>query len=155
MARDVFRDVAALGAGRRGYSTRLHQRVHDLVLEWLDRPEGAQLPFADSDEAFAAQTQSCSAWVQAEYRAAIEGVREARRLGATALELRMDSELVVRQLVGRYRVKNPGLLPLFETLVAELQLAGPVTINHVPRARNARADALANAALDARSKAPG
>lgn len=87
---------------------------------------------------------------QAEYRAAIAGVRRARELGATAIDLRMDSELVVRQLSGRYRVKNPGLRPLFESLLSELDSAGPYSVGHVPRARNARADALANAALDAR-----
>ncbi|MCZ2110253.1 MAG: ribonuclease HI family protein, partial [Dehalococcoidia bacterium] len=56
---------------------------------------------------------------QAEYRAAIAGVRLARKLGATGLDLRMDSELVVRQLSGQYRVKNAALQPLFQALVAE------------------------------------
>lgn len=85
---------------------------------------------------------------QAEYRAAIEGVRKARALGATALELRMDSELVIRQIIGRYRVKNPGLQPLFSTLVQELNDLGPYVVAHVPRERNKRADQLANFALD-------
>lgn len=89
---------------------------------------------------------------QAEYRAAIEGVRRARSLGATAIELRLDSELIVRQLIGRYRVKNAALLPLFTTLVQELEATGPYTVGHVPGERNKRADALANAALD--GKAP-
>ncbi|MCK9518097.1 MAG: ribonuclease HI family protein [Dehalococcoidia bacterium] len=86
---------------------------------------------------------------QAEYRAAIEGVRAARKAGATGIELRMDSELVVRQLTGQYRVKNVALQPLFAALVQELEATGPYTVGHVPRAHNARADALANAALDA------
>lgn len=85
---------------------------------------------------------------QAEYRAAIAGVRKARELGATGIDLRMDSELVVRQLLGVYRVKNPALQPLHGTLLRELEEAGPYSVGHVPRARNARADALANAALD-------
>lgn len=85
---------------------------------------------------------------QAEYRAAIEGVRKARELGATGIELRMDSELVVRQIIGRYRVKNAALIPLFATLIQELEATGPYTIGHVPREQNRRADALANAALD-------
>lgn len=85
---------------------------------------------------------------QAEYRAAIEGVRKARSLGATAIDLRMDSELVVRQLAGLYRVKNAALQPLFTTLLGELEASGPYTVGHVPRTRNTRADALANAALD-------
>lgn len=87
---------------------------------------------------------------QAEYRAAIAGVRAARTLGATGIDLRLDSELVVRQLAGLYRVKNIALQPLFAALLAELEATGPYTVGHVPRARNARADALANAALDAR-----
>jgi ribonuclease HI len=88
---------------------------------------------------------------QAEYRAAIAGVRAARKAGATGIELRMDSELVVRQLIGRYRVKNAALQPLFATLVQELEATGPYTVAHVRRAQNARADALANAALDGKA----
>lgn len=87
---------------------------------------------------------------QAEYRAAIAGVRKARAFGATGIDLRMDSELVVRQLSGRYRVRNAALQPLFATLVAELEAVGPYSVGHVPRADNSRADALANAALDGR-----
>ena len=49
---------------------------------------------------------------QAEYRAVIAGLEEVVGLGATHVELRADSELVVKQLNGRYRVKHPGLLPL-------------------------------------------
>jgi len=89
---------------------------------------------------------------QAEYRAAIEGVRLARRLGATGIELRMDSELVVRQLAGVYKVRNPGLQPLFVELVRELEAIGPYTVAHVPRSLNRRADALANAALKTEAK---
>ena len=85
---------------------------------------------------------------QAEYRAAIEGVRAARELGASGIDLRMDSELVVRQLAGRYRVKNAALQPLFAALLAELEAVGGYTVGHVPRALSGRADALANAALD-------
>lgn len=88
---------------------------------------------------------------QAEYRAAIEGVRTARQLGATAIDLRMDSELVIRQLMGRYRVKNVALKPLYAALVHELEETGPSTIGHVPRELNRRADALANAALDGKT----
>ncbi|MBA4180935.1 MAG: ribonuclease H [Anaerolinea sp.] len=87
---------------------------------------------------------------QAEYRAALEGVRKARQLGATAIDLRLDSELVVRQLSGLYRVRNAALKALFTALLQELEATGPYTVGHVPRARNARADALANAALDAK-----
>ena len=84
----------------------------------------------------------------AEYRAAIAGVRAAHDLGATSIDLRLDSELVVKQLAGRYRVKNAALKPLFAALVEALEAVGPYTVGHVPRARNKRADALANEALD-------
>jgi ribonuclease HI len=85
----------------------------------------------------------------AEYRGAIEGVRKAKLLGATNIDLRMDSELVVRQLAGIYRVKHPALQPLYATLMGELDPVG-WSVGHIPRAENARADALANAALDGR-----
>ncbi len=84
----------------------------------------------------------------AEYRAANAGGRAAHDRGATSIELRLDSELVVRQLAGRYRVKNAALRPLFAALVEALEAVGPYTVGHVPRARNKRADALANEALD-------
>ncbi len=88
----------------------------------------------------------------AEYRAAIAGVRAAGELGASSIDLRLDSELVVRQLAGRYRVKNAALRPLFAALVDALETVGPYTVGHVRRARNARADALANEALDAQRR---
>ena len=84
----------------------------------------------------------------AEYRAAIAGVQAAHDLGATSIDLRLDSLLVVRQVAGRYRVKNAALRPLFASLVEALEAVGPYTVGHIPRARNARADALANEALD-------
>lgn len=86
---------------------------------------------------------------QAEYRALISALQQALKLGAAVVQVYMDSELVVRQVTGRYRVKNPGLKPLYEE-VKNLQprFAG-FRISHVPRTRNAEADALANAAADA------
>jgi ribonuclease HI len=85
----------------------------------------------------------------AEYTALVRGLEHAAELGVRRIRVRMDSELVVRQLLGVYRVKNAGLQPLH----AEAQrLRGRFPgfhIEHVPRAENARADALANAALDA------
>jgi probable phosphoglycerate mutase len=90
----------------------------------------------------------------AEWRAAIAVLAAAQRLGARSIELRMDSELVVRQLQGRYQVRHPGLRPLYEQARALLAGFDQVTITHVPRARNARADKLANEALD-RARQPG
>ena len=85
----------------------------------------------------------------AEYTALQRGREAAQARGLRRLQVRMDSELVVRQLLGLYRVKNPGLAPLY---LAVRQLAarfGSFRIEHVPREANRRADALANAALDA------
>jgi ribonuclease HI len=84
---------------------------------------------------------------QAEYRAVIAALENAIRLGARQVELNSDSELVVRQINGRYRVKNEALKPLFGK-VKELQSSlESCTINHVPRQQNREADRLANAAL--------
>jgi ribonuclease HI len=90
---------------------------------------------------------------QAEYRAAIAALEAALGLGARDVELCMDSELVVRQLSGRYKVKNPGLIPLHKRVLALRQRFDRVHIVHVPRAQNKIADKLANEALD-RGDAP-
>src|SRR5579884_3501605 len=79
----------------------------------------------------------------AEYRALLRGLREAEMLGARAIRVHSDSELLVRQLTGRYRVKSPALAPLHREALARLR-----AFARVPRERNAAADALANRALD-------
>ena len=86
----------------------------------------------------------------AEYRGAIAAVEAALELGATELELRLDSELVVRQVQGRYRVRNASLKPLHARLQRALDRLDVARVRHVPRAQNSRADELANAALDGR-----
>jgi ribonuclease HI len=85
----------------------------------------------------------------AEYRAVLKGIERARELGATELELIGDSELVARQLTGAYKVKHPAMKPLFDEAIAALAGFERWRIRTVPRAQNARADALVNAALDA------
>lgn len=84
----------------------------------------------------------------AEYHGAIAAVEAALEMGATELELRLDSELIVRQLEGRYRVRNKQLKPLFEQLSALVDRLDAFQPIHVRREFNRRADALANAALD-------
>ena len=84
---------------------------------------------------------------QAEYRAVIAALEEAGRLGARRVKLYLDSELVVKQLRGEYRVKKEGLKPLFR-LVKELERnLDSLHISHIPRWRNKEADALANRAF--------
>jgi ribonuclease HI len=85
----------------------------------------------------------------AEYQALLKGVERAAALGADEIELVNDSELVARQLTGRYKVKHPAMKPLYEEARVALQSFGRWKIRTVPRAQNARADALVNAALDA------
>lgn len=85
---------------------------------------------------------------QAEYRALIAALREALKLDAAGVQVFMDSELVVRQVTGRYRVKNPGLKPLYDEVKALQSRFSAFRINHVLRTRNAEADGLANAAAD-------
>lgn len=85
---------------------------------------------------------------EAEYRAAIAGLEAALALGATRATLRMDSELVVRQLLGRYRVRNPRLRPLWGRLEELRRRFHCLRVERVPRAENRLADALANQALD-------
>jgi ribonuclease HI len=85
---------------------------------------------------------------QAEYKAAIAAVEAALALGARSLELRMDSELVVRQLQHRYRVRDPVLRRLFARLLELRRRFQEFQVKAIPREQNRRADALANRALD-------
>lgn len=85
---------------------------------------------------------------EAEYRAAVAVVEAALALGASQLELRMDSELVARQLTGRYRVRNPGLIPHYQRLQTLRSQLQRLHVVHVRREFNREADRLANLALD-------
>jgi len=84
----------------------------------------------------------------AEYRAVLKALERAAALGATELELIGDSELVARQLTGAYKVKHPSMKPLHAEATSALSAFDRWSIRSVPRAQNARADALVNAALD-------
>jgi ribonuclease HI len=83
----------------------------------------------------------------AEYRALVEGLKLALDHRPEQLTVRADSQLLIRQLEGRYRVKNAALQPLY--LEAKRLLSKmPHRLEHVPREENAVADAFANDALD-------
>jgi ribonuclease HI len=84
----------------------------------------------------------------AEYRALLLGLKLARRAKVARLQVFLDSELLVKQLTGLYRVKSPHLLPLWQEAKKELQNFKAHAISHVPREANSRADALANQAID-------
>ena len=85
----------------------------------------------------------------AEYRALLLGIELARARGASELELIGDSELIVEQVKGEYRVKDAGLRPLHAQVRAALEDFERWTIRHVRREHNAAADALVNETLDA------
>ena len=85
----------------------------------------------------------------AEYTALVRILEAAVKLGIEHIEVRMDSELVVRQMLGQYRVKNQGLIPLFFQAKALTQRFKSFSIVHVPREMNKEADRLANQAMDA------
>ena len=84
----------------------------------------------------------------AEYRALLRGLRHAAELGAREIELINDSELVAKQLTGAYKVKHPAMRPLYAQAIEALNGFEKWRIRSVPRAQNARADALVNEALD-------
>lgn len=86
----------------------------------------------------------------AEYRALLAGIEQAGLLGADQIEIRGDSELVVRQVKGEYKVKNPGIKPLHIRVHEALGNFDGWEIEHVRREENAEADALVNDALDGR-----
>ncbi|MBV1848729.1 bifunctional RNase H/acid phosphatase [Catellatospora tritici] len=85
----------------------------------------------------------------AEYRGLIAGLEAAAELGATLVEVRMDSKLVVEQMSGRWQIKHQGLRPLAAQAAALVRKFDQVTYGWIPRERNRAADALANAAMDA------
>jgi ribonuclease HI len=91
----------------------------------------------------------------AEYRALIRALEEAQLLGGRRLTIKADSELVVRQLSGRYQVKSAHLKPLFDRACALLQQFERVHVTHVRRAENSLADRLATGAIKAAKKAQG
>jgi ribonuclease HI len=84
----------------------------------------------------------------AEYRALIAGLGAAARAGADPLLVCMDSELVVRQMTGEYRVKHAGLKPLHAEARRALAKLGRVRFSSVRREANTHADRLVNEALD-------
>ena len=89
----------------------------------------------------------------AEYQALLLGLAEARRLGVKKLRVLADSELMVKQLTGRYRVKSPHLIPLWREALNALKKFEAWAIAHVPREENHLADEAANRAIDQKAAA--
>lgn len=89
----------------------------------------------------------------AEYEGLLLGLALARQLNAADIEIRSDSELLVKQLLGAYRVKNPALRELFDQAQDALAPFAGVEVRHIRRELNTEADALCNQTLDAAAKA--
>jgi ribonuclease HI len=84
----------------------------------------------------------------AEYNGLLAALRWAAEHHVTTLHIRADSELLVKQMKGQYRVKNPGLIPLYEEAKSLTRRIGRVTFEHVRREVNKEADRLCNEAMD-------
>ena len=89
----------------------------------------------------------------AEYRGLLAALTWAAQHGIATLHVRSDSELLVKQMRGEYRVKNPGLQPLYEEARSLARQIGRVTFEHVRREFNKDADRLANEAMDEAAQA--
>ena len=105
-------------------------------------PEGEVV--AEVSEAIGTETNNV-----AEYRALVAGLECALDLGVERLRVCLDSLLLVRQVRGEYKVKAPGLRPLYRQAVRLSGEFAAFSIEHVRREKNTVADGLANAALDA------
>ncbi len=85
----------------------------------------------------------------AEYKALLKAVETARDMGAVEIQVNMDSELIVRQMLGQYKIKQPALQELAGQVVKILKSFKKYSFTHVRREFNKEADALVNQALDA------
>ncbi|MEZ5330708.1 MAG: ribonuclease HI family protein [Thermoanaerobaculia bacterium] len=90
----------------------------------------------------------------AEYAGLVAALTHAVRSGCDELELFSDSQLLVRQIEGAYKVKAAHLVPIFLSVLSLRRRLGRFSIRHVPREENREADALANRAIDTRAPAP-
>jgi ribonuclease HI len=86
----------------------------------------------------------------AEYQGLLHGMAKAAELGVREIEVRSDSELLVRQMTGEYKVKAPHLKPLWQRAREGSRKFDRITFRHVPREQNNAADGLANQAVRAR-----
>lgn len=85
----------------------------------------------------------------AEYTAVIRALERCAELGARTVHVRSDSQLLIRQLTGIYKIRHPNIVPLALRVRKAAQVFDKVTYEHVPREQNTRADEMVNRALDA------
>jgi ribonuclease HI len=84
----------------------------------------------------------------AEYHGLLLGLNRARELGVSEVQVYADSQLVIRQLGGQYRVRNEGLRPLFDEALRLLRTFRKFELHHIPREKNTAADEMSNRAID-------
>jgi ribonuclease HI len=113
----------------------------------IKTPDGS--PVASLSEFLGNTTNNC-----AEYQALLAALRYAVEHGYRALEVVSDSELLVRQLQGRYKVRSPGLTPLYDAACKLISQLSSFRIRHVMREENQEADRLANEAMDVAQAEP-
>jgi ribonuclease HI len=89
---------------------------------------------------------------EAEYRALLFGLAKCGEFGKGKIKIHLDSELIVKQILGTYRVKHPNLTPLFLKTMQILSEFASYSVTHVRREKNSRADELANRAIDEHEK---
>lgn len=145
---ELFQEVA-------DYYHHLEQGVWKLYCDGASRgnpgPAGAGVVLLDPDDEIRLRYGEYLGRTTnnvAEYRALILGLKMAANLGVNNIQVYADSELLVRQLNGSYRVKAPHLLPLWQQARNELQRFATYVIAHIPRELNGLADRLANQAID-------
>ena len=110
----------------------------------IARPQLAPLEFADT---IGTATNNV-----AEYSALVAALSRAAEMGLKEIDVFSDSELMVKQMAGEYRVKHPDLQPLYQEATALRKRFAKMTLSHVRREHNKRADELGNIALDAEKK---
>ncbi len=150
---DLFREAAALYRGRGEGFWRLHC---DGASRGNPGPAGAGMVLFDPQGRLQANQGRYLGETTnnvAEYQALLLGLEEARRLEVKKLQVLADSELMVKQINGRYRVKAPHLIPLWREALNALKEFEAWAINHVPREENHLADEAANRAIDQKTAA--
>ena len=111
-----------------------------VMLQWDDQPD----PFHEAGYFLGEATNNF-----AEYQGLIKALDRATAANAKSLDIRSDSQLLVRQINGQYRVKSPNIKPLYTQAIQHLRQFENWTITHIYRDKNKRADQLANMAMDA------
>ncbi|WP_284747512.1 bifunctional RNase H/acid phosphatase [Amycolatopsis sp. RTGN1] len=117
---------------------------------------GAVVKDAATDEVLAERKESLGVVTNnvAEYNGLIAGLTAAAELGASTVDVRMDSKLVVEQMSGRWKIKHPDMQPLAERAKELAAGFSRVKYDWIPRAENSHADRLANEAMDAATGKP-